>query len=206
MSTSSWLVTVEGVTSHSYLVCWMACFALTSFRVVKFHCMCFCLYTIICMSVKPNGWTHTNFKLQYIFLSSNTILMDICHMLLLQRHVDIYSVLNEKKLNMVWFVHIDLCLAQPTAFDSTNHCKDIYEKVILNVWSKDMLISYCHIIQLLGLITNHYYWWMCWGWVRGMTVRFGPNPGGGLGYTYLAITHGISICSKFREKYIFRYT
>ncbi len=33
--------------------------------------------------------------LQYIFLSSNTILMDICQMLLLQLRYNIYSVLNE---------------------------------------------------------------------------------------------------------------
>ncbi len=71
--------------------------------------MCFCLYTITFRSVKHNGRTHTFELLQYIFLSSNTILIGIYQTLLLQLRFDMYSILTEKNLylNVVWFV--DLC-------------------------------------------------------------------------------------------------
>ncbi len=103
---------------------------------------CFCLSAITCSrSIKhnhDNGRAHTNFN--YIFLSSNTNLIGICQMLLLQLRLDICSALNKKTFNhgLIWPC---LWLAQPAVFDRSYHWSQGWSKFMSSSQPEDTFQS-----------------------------------------------------------------
>ncbi len=82
---SSWLETVEAVTSHGQLMRWMVCFCLTNFLVFKYHYMCFCLYIITCnqsSTMDEHTWRLIYFSDQQYFnghMSNVIITTSFCH-------------------------------------------------------------------------------------------------------------------------------